>query len=123
MPNVYDLAHQLATAMKESEEYRNYRRALEELEKDPASRQMVRDFQQRSFELQKRQWAGQHLDEAAVQQLESLFAVLMANSRARDFQNASLRLATMVADVQRIMGEAIEIWSEFGPKAETGESN
>ena len=56
--NVYDLAHQLAKAIQESEEFKQYKASEMSLKEKPELEQMMKDFQQKSMEVQLKQMSG-----------------------------------------------------------------
>ena len=50
--NVYDQAHGLAQAIKASEEFKQYSAVKEKVKANPEMDKMLKDFQQKQFELQ-----------------------------------------------------------------------
>ena len=56
--NVYDQAHQLATAIKESEECKQYNAVREKLEANQDLNEAVKDFMKKQFEFQTNQLMG-----------------------------------------------------------------
>lgn len=111
--DVLTCARQLARAIQESDEYRAYQEARRRVEADPATRAMVHDFRLKSLELQKRQWAGQEPEEEKLSQLESLFELLNYNPTARELLAAEVKLATLVAEAQKIISDAVDVWAEL----------
>lgn len=112
--DVLDCAHQLAQAIQDSDEYRSYQEARRRVDADPAAREMVRDFRRKSYELQKQQWAGQEPDSEKMAQLERMFELLNYNPTVRDFLAAELKLASVVAEAQKVISDAVDVWINYG---------
>ena len=69
--NVYDQAHTLARAIKECEEYKQYMNIKKTIEQNPQLDAMIKDFQQKQFEVQAMQMAGKEADPEGRQKLYS----------------------------------------------------
>ena len=72
--NVYDQAHSLATAIKESEEFKQYDQSKKEVEANPELDAAIKDFMGKQFELQTQQMMGQEMDAEALSKLQQLSA-------------------------------------------------
>lgn len=107
--NVYDQAHGLAKAIRESEEYKQYQAAKERAEANPELNNMLKDFQQKQFELQAKQLAGEPMDEAMMQSIQSLYGIVMQNPQAAEYMQHEMRFSMMINDVYQILGEVIGI--------------
>ena len=68
--NVYDLAHQLAKAIQESEEYKHFHGAELQLSNKPELEQMMKDFQAKSMEIQLKQMTGEQPDPEDIQKIQ-----------------------------------------------------
>ena len=107
--NVYDQAHQLAKAVKESEEFKHYDRAKKEIAANPELDKAIKDFMSRQFELQAAQMMGQSPDADAIGQMQQLSAALMADPSAANYIQCQMRLSMMMADVYKIIGETVDL--------------
>ena len=63
--NPYDLAHQLARAMKESEEYREYERLRETAYEDETNRALLDEYKRLQFRMQAKMASGESMPERA----------------------------------------------------------
>lgn len=61
--NHYDYAHNLARALKESEEYQAMLKAKEQMEADPKNKEMLLEFRKFQWEMQKSQALQEEIDE------------------------------------------------------------
>lgn len=112
MTNVYDQAHKLARAIRDSEEYRTYLEKRKVLSSDEKNKDMVEDFEAKVFELQMKHISGEEVDETELEKLGKLEDVLMLNPVIKDYFMAELRFTQLVKDINNIIGEAIEFNNE-----------
>ncbi len=105
--NVYDQAHQLAKAIKESEEYKHFQGAEMQLKNKPDLEQMMKDFQQKSMEIQIKQMGGEQPDAEEMQKLQQLYSIVAMDPMASAYMEAEMRFSLMMKDVYEILGEAI----------------
>ena len=109
MNNVYDLAHQLARAIKDSDEYKSFVEKKEALEKNEKNKKMVEDFQEQVLQLQIDYMGGKDIDEAEIEKIGKLEEVLTLNPVINSYFPAELRFSQMMQDINGIIGEAIDI--------------
>ena len=108
--NVYDQAHQLATAIRESEEFKQFDQTKKQIEANPELDKAIKDFMTRQLELQTAQMMGQEIDPEAFQNLQQLSMVLMQDPLAANYLQCQMRFTIMMSDVYKIVGEV----SDFG---------
>jgi cell fate (sporulation/competence/biofilm development) regulator YlbF (YheA/YmcA/DUF963 family) len=108
MVNIYDYAHNLARALKECQEYKAYKEALAKIKGKPVER-LIADFHKRQLELQAQVFQGKELTEAQKEGLQNLYTALAQHPDAAAFLAAEQRLGTLVGDITKIIGEAVEM--------------
>ncbi|MDK2918523.1 MAG: hypothetical protein PWQ37_1256 [Candidatus Petromonas sp.] len=106
--NVYDSAHQLAKAIKDSKEYKEYKKLDLEISKSPELKEMITDFRKRQFELQSAQIMGKKPEEEKLKKVQELFQIINKDPKAKDYFEAEMRLNQMMADVSKILGEVMK---------------
>lgn len=114
--NVYDQAHQLASAIKESEEFKQYDSVKKKVEANEDLNKAIKDFVSRQIEVQTAQMMGQELDQETIQQMQQLSAALMADPTAAEYLQCQMRFSMMMADVYKIIGEVADMG--FDPMGE-----
>lgn len=102
---IYDQAHALAKAIKGSEEYINYKRLSEEIDKEPYLKTMIDDFHNRQLELQKEQLLNNKIDPDDEKKMHDLLDVISKDPKAFEFLNAEMRFAQIMGDVSKILSE------------------
>ena len=108
MNNVYNLAHKLAKAIKESNEFKSFIDKKKTLYSNEKNKKMVEDFQEQVLELQMDYMAGKEVDEEKVEKLGKLEEVLTLNPIINDYFQAELRLSQLIQDINNIIGDAIQ---------------
>ena len=108
MNNVYNLAHKLAKAIKESNEFKSFIDKKTILYSNEKNKKMVEDFQEQVLELQMDYMAGKEVDEEKVEKLGKLEEVLTLNPIINDYFQAELRLSQLIQDINNIIGDAIQ---------------
>ena len=106
--NVYDLSHSLAKAIKESEEYKQYDRLKKQVDAtNPELRNMLKDFQEKQFEIQAKQMMEKAPGPEVMEAVQNLYGIIMRDPLAAEYLQCELRFSMMMKDVYGILGEAM----------------
>jgi len=103
--NVYDQAHNLARALKESEEYREYMRLKEIAYEDATNSALLEEYKRLQFQMQAKMASGDALPDDDMQRLSQIAMVLQMNKDAGDYLVAEFRYQRLMADVFRILAD------------------
>ena len=106
--NVYDEAHSLAKAIKESNEFKEFDRIRKEVDNDKETSDMLKELTELQVQLQTAQMVGQQPDKDVFARFQSLNTMAMTKPLAMQYMQAQFALATMMNDVFGIVGEAIK---------------
>lgn len=105
--NVYDEAHSLAKAIRESNEFKEFDRIRKEVDKDKECSDMLKELTELQVQLQTAQLTGQEPDKDIFARFQSLSTMVMTKPLAAQYMQAQMAIATMMNDVFGIVGEAI----------------
>lgn len=105
--NVYDEAHNLARAIKASNEFIEFDKIRSEVEKDEQLSQMLKDLQTKQVEIQAAQMTGQEIDPDLMSQLQSLSTMIATKPLAAQYMQAEATFSVMINDVFGIISEAM----------------
>ena len=105
--NVYDEAHSLAKAIKESNEFKEFDRMRVQIEGDEEVSKMLGEMQQLQVALQAAQMQGQQPDPDTMSRVQSLSTMLATKPLAAQFMQAEATFSLMMNDVFGIIGEAM----------------
>ena len=112
--NVYDHAHALARALKESNEFKNYMEIKAKVSENEELSASLNDFQEKQIQLQAQQMFGQEGDASMGEQIQNLAGILMKDPLAARYMQAEMAFTMMFSDVYKILQEAIRM----GPNEE-----
>ena len=107
--NPYDLAHQLARAMKDSEEYREYARLRETAYEDETNRALLDEYKRLQFRMQAKLASGENMPEEDLQRLQQIGTLLQFNPDASSFLLAEFRFQKMLSDIFKILADVADI--------------
>ncbi|MBM4235153.1 MAG: YlbF family regulator [Firmicutes bacterium] len=123
--NPYDAAHTLAKALRESNEFKELKEAQINLKGDRSALNMLTDFRKQQFELQKQQLSGLEVADEQKEKIQKLFEVISLNTLVKNYMQAEYRVAVLLQDIQKTIGEATDELFDPEllalPQEETGE--
>ena len=105
--NIYDTANRLASEIKQSEEYVNYKMAKQALNLNTELKKRMSEFEKMRYEAQMIQLQTGKEDTEKVEKVKKLFEELIQEEEAKKFFDAETKFNIVIADVNKIIGEAI----------------
>lgn len=106
--NVYDAVNNLARAIKESKEYLEYKEIKEKIVKYPELKNQIDEFEKIRYEEQLLAMQGEKQSEEKMAKLQELYKILVQNADVKDYFDKEVRFNVLIADVNKIIGEAIK---------------
>ncbi|MBQ3369400.1 MAG: YlbF family regulator [Mogibacterium sp.] len=106
--NVYDEAHNLARAIRESNEFKEFDRIRKAVDDDKETSDMLKELTELQVQLQTAQMTGQQPDKDMFARFQSLSTMAMTKPLAAQYLQAQMAIATMMNDVFGIIGESIK---------------
>lgn len=94
-----EAAKQLAQAIQESPEYREYAARKQEIDADAGIKALIGEYRKMQTALQMRALAGQGMEGEDAQRFQSLNMLLFADSRTSGFLLAEIKLQRMMAQI------------------------
>lgn len=105
--NVYDTANRLASEIKQSEEYANYKMAKQALDLNIDLKEKMMEFEKARYEVQLEMMQTGKQNEEKYKKMQDLYAELIENEEAKRFFEAETKFNVVIADVNKIIGEAV----------------
>ena len=105
--NVYDTANRLAAEIKQSEEYANYKMAKQALNLNIDLKEKMMEFEKARYEVQLEMMQTGKQNEEKYKKMQDLYAELIENEEAKRFFEAETKFNVVIADVNKIIGEAV----------------
>lgn len=106
--NIYDTANQLSQEIKQSEEYITYKMAKEAINLNYELRQKIDEFEKARYEAQILALQTGKDDEAKMRHVQELYGELIQNQEASKYFDAEMKFNIMIADINKIIGEAVQ---------------
>ena len=105
MQNVYDIAHELARSLKETDQFKNYDAAGKKLKENEALAKMIADLQEKSMQLQARVMSGDKPSDEEMKQYQSLYAIVLQDPLAAEYLQCEMAFSQVVSDIYGIIAE------------------
>lgn len=106
--NVYDKTHELAKELKSCNEYIQYKEIKEKVYANQELKDKMKKFDSLRYEMQLLTIQGEKQDQEKMTELQKLYEELMQNQNAKDYFDYEVRFNVMLADVNKIIGEAVK---------------
>lgn len=106
--NIYDTANKLASEIKQSEEYMEYKKVKEELLNLPEISEKIKKFETARQEMQRLMIKGGTPVEEKATEIQNLYAELIQNETAKKYFDLEIRFSVMITDINKIISEAIK---------------
>ena len=106
---VYDKANELASLIKQSKEYTDYKMLKDELYSDPGTKKMLMDYKKIQFEAQAMYLSGKEVSSELMDKLKKSGEVLQFNPKITEFFAAEYKFNTLISDIYKIIGDACDI--------------
>ena len=105
--NVYDEAHSLAKAIKESNEFKEFDKMRQTIDAAKESSDMLKEMQELQMQLQTAQLAGKEPDKDVIGRFQSLSTMVATKPAAAQYLQAQGAFMVMMNDVFAIIGDAM----------------
>lgn len=105
----YQSVYTLAEEMKRSEAYSEYARLRDVVMADETNATLLKEYRRMQGQLQMTSMAHKEPDKADVDRFSSLTSLLFANSDVQAYLLAEMRLQQALAQVLKILGDALEL--------------
>ena len=106
--NVYDTANELAQEIQQSEEYMTYKMAKEAINLNYELKNKIDEFEKARYEAQIVAIQTGKDDENKMKHVQELYGELIQNQEASKYFDAEMKFNILIADINKIIGEAIQ---------------
>lgn len=106
--NIYDTANRLASEIKNSEEYNNYKMAKETIKLKPELQEKIKEFEKIRYYAQISAIQTGKDDEEKVKKMQELYVDLISIDEVKKYFDAEIKFNVVLADVNKIIGEAVK---------------
>lgn len=104
---VYDEANNLAKAIQESKEYKEYEKVKKEVEAIPDLKTKIDEFEKIRYDVQVMSFQGKK-DEEKTKKLQEMYDILNKEPKIKEYFDIEVRFNIMLADVNKIISESVQ---------------
>lgn len=105
---VYDTANELGRELKNSREYIEYKEMKDKVYANPKLKEKIEEFEKIRYETQLMAIQGEEQNQEKMQKLQELYTILLDNKDVKKFFDTEVRFNVMLADVNKIIGDAVK---------------
>ena len=106
--NVYDTVNKLAQEIKDSEEYKNYKKYKELVKSNSEIEEKIKKFETLRYEVQIAAMQGADTNKDKETELQEVYTELLSKENVKEYFDAEFKFNVLIADVNKIIGEAIK---------------
>lgn len=105
--NIYDTANRLASEIKQSEEYQNYKMAKQAINLNPEMKEKIKQFEMARYDAQIASIQTGKEDETKMKKMQDLYVELIEIDEAKKYFDAEIKFNVLIADINKIIGESV----------------
>ena len=105
---VYDTANRLASEIKASEEYVNFKMAKQAINLNLDLKKKLEEFEKARYEEQIAMMQTGKQDEEKLKKVQEIYTELMEQEEARKYFDAELKFNILIGDVNKIIAESVK---------------
>lgn len=106
--NVYDTANKLASEIRTSEEYMNFKEAKKRLDSNNELKEKINEFEKMRYEVQVLAMQGKDVEEEKNRKLQEMYSILIQNKEIKEYFDLEVKFNVMLADVNKIIAESVQ---------------
>ena len=105
---VYDTANRLASEIKESEEYVNFKMAKQTINLNLDLKKKLDEFEKARYDQQLEMLQTGKQDDEKMKRVQEIYAELIEQDEAKKYFDAELKFNVLIGDVNRIIAESVK---------------
>ena len=106
--NVYDTVNKLAQEIKNSDEFKNYKKYKEIIKSNPELNEMIKKFETLRYEIQISAMQGLEVESEKEKELQDIYAELLSKENIKEYFDAEFKFNILLADVNKIIGDSVK---------------
>lgn len=105
---VYDTANRLASEIKESEEYANFKMAKQAINLNFELKKKLDEFEKARYEEQLEVMQTGKQNDEKLKTIQEMYAELISQDEAKKYFDAELKFNILIGDVNKIIAESVK---------------
>ena len=108
MSNVYDAAHDLEQALRNSDEFSELKNIYTDVNNDESAKKMFENFRDMQLNLQQKQMQGIQPSQEEIQQAQQQMQLVQQHEKISKLMELEQRLSTVINDLNKIIMKPLE---------------
>lgn len=105
---VYDTATKLASEIKSSKEYRNFKKCMKEVRKDKSSEELLKDYRIIQMEIQRGAMTNMTIDKKTRKRMEDMQKKINSNKTLSAYLISEQNITKLMDNINKILAKAVE---------------
>ena len=106
--NVYDTVNKLAQEIKDSEEFKNYKKYKEIIKSNQEVSENIKKFETLRYEIQISAIQGLETNKDKEKELQDIYAELLTKENVKEYFESEFKFNILLADVNKIIGDSVK---------------
>lgn len=106
--NVYDTVNKLAQEIKNSDEFKNYKKYKELVKSNQEINAKIKQFEALRYEIQISAMQGLEVNKEKEKELQDIYAKLLLEENVKEYFEAEFKFNILLADVNKIIGDSVK---------------
>ena len=111
--NFYDKVHEMVRAFKDTPEFREYVELKYKLKEEIDAYDRLKDFKERQKNYQMEYIDGKEQSKEKLDEMQNLYSIVIQNETSRKLLENEMKINVMLADMQKIIGDALKDIVDF----------
>lgn len=111
--NFYDKVHEMVRAFKDTPEFREYIELKNKLKEEKDAYDRLKDFKERQKNYQMEYIDGKEQSKEKLDEMQNLYSIIIQNETSRKLLENEMKINVMLADMQKIIGDALKDIVDF----------
>ncbi len=119
MKNIYDIAYELESALREQPAFAELTESYKAVTKDEEAAQLFADFTRVQQEIQMKQMSGEGLTDEFIQEAQDIAGRASTNELIKGMMTAEQQLSVVIEDINKIIVRPLQdMYAENAPQNE-----
>ena len=106
--NVYDTVNKLAQEIKNSDEFKSYKKYKELVKSNQDINTKIKQFEALRYEIQISAMQGLEVNKEKEKELQDIYAKLCLEENVKEYFEAEFKFNILLADVNKIIGDSVK---------------
>ena len=106
--NVYDTVNKLAQEIKDSDEFKNYKKYKDLVKSNAEVNENIKKFETLRYELQIAAMQGLESNKEKEKELQEIYTELLTKENIKEYFDAEFKFNILLADVNKIIGDSVK---------------